>query len=201
MARKKKQVEEEVPAVVGDLAAMSGTEQSLTQTASYQGGVQITLYRRKLPVASRRYKNQGGAPLFNFLARCLGGKYQEAEAFRPRYVQLFYVDPSAPAAEVLKRGDAVEKSSKVLYKSDPVIDDTDSSTPSAKTTLEFMLPFTQINTGGGDINLAALYAKNNDAQKDYCAFVSFDPNKTRPTSGDSADYNLFIQWDLKVLNK
>lgn len=57
----------------------------------YKGKVEIQIRDGDRVVLSRVIKNKGKWPLFLFFAKCLDGKYKEAESQRPTHIQLYNV--------------------------------------------------------------------------------------------------------------
>ena len=56
---------------------------------SYTGTINVSLKKGNKTYFTKRYKNKGRWPLFTFLNRCLRGDYNNAEAFRPKYINAF----------------------------------------------------------------------------------------------------------------
>lgn len=183
------------------------------ENLSYEGSVSASVYKNTKRLRNRKYKNNGGYPLFQFLALSACGLFRDAEFVRPKYVQLFHIagtgdqDPTEEQIKTaLETADPTQinnmiRSSRVIYKSTPApIKGNDSNKPAFSTTLEFMIPFAQIINSGEPANAIVLfYTASDNETKKYCAFARFD--STLLEGNISEEYNLFIEWTLTFANK
>ena len=61
-----------------------------TISIGYSGKVKVTVVDDRKVVSRNVGHNAGGQPLFQFLAQCLCGNYENAEQSQPLKIRLFY---------------------------------------------------------------------------------------------------------------
>ena len=183
------------------------------ENLSYEGTVTVSVQKKGGGFRVKKYKNNGGYPLFHFLALSTCGLYKKAETFRPKYIELFYIAPEQgeeePSAErireYLTRRIAESKSSRVFYKTTPTpMQGGTPEDPQYSTLIEFMIPTTQIKKSPNGANIVALFYRNDEDSSEYCAFTKLDSetiNIIKQQESNSQEYNIFIQWKLTFANK
>lgn len=179
MGRKKKQVEEviEIPQEekVEEILETSKTKSSLT----YTGKIKVTLKKGDKVYTTKTFKNAGRWPLFRFFDHCLRGEYNFAEQYRPKFIDLFYIENAGIVPSI---GDGQADTTLYYFYNDNRMDRISLTsypyltTPaityinnvpeagigSCSVTYKFNIPFTQLaTTDETGINLICLYGKAN----------------------------------------
>lgn len=206
MARKKK--------TAVTVAATTDIEQA---KVGYQGAVKVAVLKGKRVINSKVYKNEGRWPLFYNISLSLAGNYKEAERFRPKFLKMFQLGiagDNIPAGIPVFGSLPVTSLNDVLYNntidSNYVIGTSTTVVEDYSTaTLKFLIPFSQIDTTKYT-NLIALYSstyKKDNANP--CAYIIIadenNPNllgNLGPSTqlDNENDYNLYIEWSMKVQN-
>ena len=173
----------------------------------------------------QKLKNNGRWPLFEFFARCLEGKWQDANNLRPYYIDLFSAGESgtnipniSDADESAKIGTYANATNRTSLLTYPLYTSSDvtvqkSNVGYAEITLTFLIPFTAI-IRNKDSNLICLYSNDThgggDGIGNPSAFFFVPDSKDTAKLGkliadksqgdDSNDYNLIIEWTMSISN-
>jgi len=191
MGRKKKAQPKEVEPVIS------------ADAFSYSGKINVSLQKNGKTYFTKTYKNSGRWPLFYFLNICLRGDYEQADIYRPRFIDLFgletltgqnvptIIDPETNGAElhsVNKYSTYFNNSTRVSlmsypYMSDPdisVVNTSDIQIGSSKITYKFTIPFTQLNLNNANPTINAFtltWKQGNFADANAFFFITDDQNK------------------------
>lgn len=202
MARKKKQKEIE------------------TTTIGYTGTIITSVRYGDKTIYKSKHKNEGTRKLFDFLARCACGLYAEADPLRPQFIGLFNAGNAGetipsdfdPIAALTDENNVLYNAG-VIYKETPIPAPVSGNTTGMNITLEFMIPFTQLDVNK-DINLCALYpsaitADGSAIDEPVAYFIVRDSDHPESfgnllpdnaTSLTANKYNLFVQWVMTFDN-
>ena len=192
-----------------------------TISVGYSGKVKVTVVDDRKVVSRKVGHNAGGQPLFQFLAQCLCGNYENAEQSQPLKIKLFYNKASdkTVATENIKNwvayesDDSIEDASNFIFVNGPgmpeeikIIDKQGNlvAKNGYKAILHFRVPFSFVTYN--KINQICLYAQNESDPKKYSAYYLFtdstDAEKLAPieVNNQQASYNLIIEWELSISN-
>lgn len=171
---------------------------------SYSGKINVSLQKNGKNYFTKTYKNSGRWPLFYFLNICLRGDYEQADIYRPRFIDLFgletltgqnvptIIDPEENSVELHssnKYSTYFNDNTRVSLMSYPYMSDPDvsvvnpASNPniqigSSKVTYKFTIPFTQLNLNISNptINAFTLTWKQGNIQDANAFFFVLDEN-------------------------
>lgn len=192
----------------------------LTDKLNYTGTVTVSLIQNNVVVSSRKYKNAGRAPLFQFIATCLNGYYDEVKKLRPTKIALWknsndYKDIAltndlfSPSTETeLEFFDKMKCITDLITINTPGRPGT-GTTGSWSAFLHFLIPASQISNEGNtdlEFNQAALYAMGEtDKTKPSAYFLylnetntAFEPIKI--AKADITTTTIAIDWELNISN-
>jgi len=196
----------------------------------YSGKIKVSVLANNKVIKTKEYKNNGSVKLFEFLAQCLTGKYNTAQANQPKLVQgfLYPTDGQHDADEIINAtcnpfrvgavGDVGIATSRLLISdgikatsftgkrenpgSPSEISTTGVVADNAKIYYYFRIPATQIFR---DINMFCLYSGINNAQEDFSACFLLTKNNNSewdPIKIDSVtdNYTLLLEWEMTLKN-
>ena len=152
-------------------------------SVAYRGDVVVSLMRGNKVYKTIKSHNEGGYPLFNFLANCLIGNFSNVD--QPRNIRVGNLSDDTFTSSVV---------SAIPY-SNVRIEQTEQS--SATVVYTFIIPFADIVIDDS-INCIRLYSSRysgKDAVANYSA--SFVPDKPVTLDRDS---NLKIEWYMTINN-
>ena len=199
---------------------------SLNNSLSYKGNIVVKTVNKKTDkvIKVQKLKNNGRWPLFEFFARCLEGKWQDANNLRPYYIDLFSAGQAGaniPNISDTSGSDSIGTYANATYRTSlltyPLYTSRDvtvqkSNVGYAEITLTFLIPFTAI-IRDKDSNLICLYSNDTHGEGGFdnpSAFFfvpdSNDPKKlgkliaNKSQGDDSNDYNLIIEWTMSISN-
>lgn len=188
----------------------------VSQPIKYKGEVSVKVVRGNRVYSSKTFKNNGYVPMSYFFACCLAQDYITAEIYRPKYIRLFTLGTSGvtsvPSDETALLNKLTDTNEVLVI---PSMYDTTPSiikdTKYYKTTIKFLIPFTQIKSGMTDnINGLCLYcsSKYNNLNEPSAYFVVVDSDDNTKlgslidtsgiTPGKEDEFNIQIQWTLSV---
>ncbi len=184
--------------------SITTSEKSTVSNVSYSGKVHAKIVDKKGKVISDKITHNAGTnQLFKFLVYCLAGKYQSAEANRPKYIKLLtYNNGTLDKDTEFNINDFTEASNLILMNT--------SVTPIEKegiwqTTLHFTVPFAFLKTKT-QIDAVLLYSETaKNTKENYSAvayFLDENDKATKPIScsDEFNNYNLIIEWELSITN-
>lgn len=191
-----------------------------TISVGYSGKVTVTVVDDRKVVSRKVGHNAGGQPLFQFLAQCLCGNYENTKPLQPLKIRLFYnkASDTTVATENIKNwvayesDDSIEDASNFIFANAPgtideieLIDKQDRVTKNGyKAILHFRVPFSFVTYN--KINQICLYAQNAINPKNYSAYYLFtDSTNTKnlvpiEVNNQQTSYNLIIEWELSIAN-
>lgn len=190
-----------------------------TISVGYSGKVKVTVVDDRKVVSRKVGHNAGGQPLFQFLAQCLCGNYENTKASQPLKIKLFYnktetetVDEATKNIQdwVKSEGDFtnITSASNFIFVNAPSvpeeIEDEEGNKNGYKAILHFRVPFSFVTHD--EINQICLYAQNENDDKKYSAYYLFkdseDEKKLAPieVNNQQASYSLIIEWELSIAN-
>ena len=193
-----------------------------TISVGYSGKVTVTVVDDRKVVSRKVGHNAGGQPLFQFLAQCLCGNYENTKPLQPLKIKLFYNNATNENDAisniqywVKSEGDftSVVSASNFIFVNAPGATEEIKITDKQgnlvakngyKAILHFRVPFSFVTHN--EINQICLYAQNESDPKRYSAYYLFtnstDAEKLAPikVNNQQASYNLIIEWDLSIAN-
>ena len=198
-----------------------------TDLVTYRGKVNVQVRKGKKVISTSTFHNEGTKYLFEFLAKCLKGDYQQVESLRPKFIKLYSAGAEGdPIPEITSDSfniDNIISLTTPIYSSNPnteyVGEDSD-LTASYATTFKFVIPFSQLNLMREGVrvpvNLIALYSQQ---QKDTLGSPSMYILVTEKVNNievlgnlitsnfyssdlsEQNQYNLFIEWITTFKNE
>ena len=187
-----------------------------TISVGYSGKVTVTVVDDRKVVSRKVGHNAGGQPLFQFLAQCLCGNYENTKPLQPLKIRLFYnkaTDTTAATTNINNwvgsdSNTSIEEASNFIFVNAPSateeIEDEEGNKNGYKAILHFRVPFSFVTRT--EINQICLYAQNESDPKIYSAYYLFtdstDVEKLAPikVNNQQASYNLIIEWELSISN-
>ena len=164
-----------------------------TTDISYAGEITVKILHGKKVVKSKKLHNNGTNLLFNYIARCLSGTYEEAYA--PRYLRTFYTTSEiTDLYSFVNNIDTTNVVSDCIPYGTVVISDD-------AVEFQFLIPSNVLNSN--TINVLGMYSKDtlplNDTNVDNpMAYVVLG-------SGDEIDIqtgeNALVLWKMTLANK
>ena len=209
MGRKKQDViiEEELNKEADSSKEESALESTIRTTSSftYTGKVKVSIKKGDKVYSTKTYKNAGRWPLFKFFDYALRGEYTQADFYRPKVVNLFYLDNAGVIPTINDSDNNPDVGSRVppyhtlfdFYEHDlmkkvsiigypylttPAVTEKDNTETAGigfhSVTYKFNIPFTQIGDVSNGINTICLYGKINqtDLANPSCFFFVEDPD-------------------------
>ena len=189
-------------------------------SVGYSGKVKVTVVDDRKVVSRKVGYNAGGQPLFQFLAQCLCGNYENAEQSQPLKIKLFYnkaetktkteaiINIEAWASSGSSSSEKVTSASNFIFVNAPSvpeeIEDEKGNKNGYKAILHFRVPFSFVTRN--EINQICLYAQNEIDPKKYSAYYLFtdstNKEKLAPikVNNQQASYSLIIEWELNISN-
>ena len=192
-----------------------------TISVGYPGKVTVTVVDDRKVVSRKVGHNAGGQPLFQFLAQCLCGNYENTKPLQPLKIRLFYnkaTDTTAATTNINNwvssdSNTSIEEASNFIFVNAPGATEEIKITDKQgnlvakngyKAILHFRVPFSFVTYN--KINQICLYAQNESDPKIYSAYYLFtdstDVEKLAPikVNNQQASYNLIIEWELSISN-
>ena len=192
-----------------------------TISVGYSGKVTVTVVDDRKVVSRKVGHNAGGQPLFQFLAQCLCGNYENTKPLQPLKIRLFYnkaTDTTAATTNINNwvgsdSNTSIEEASNFIFVNAPSATEEIKITDKQgnliakngyKAILHFRVPFSFVTRT--EINQICLYAQNESDPKRYSAYYLFtdstDVEKLAPikVNNQQASYNLIIEWELSISN-
>ena len=187
-----------------------------TISVGYSGKVTVTVVDDRKVVSRKVGHNAGGQPLFQFLAQCLCGNYENTKPLQPLKIRLFYnkaTDTTAATTNINNwvgsdSNTSIEEASNFIFVNAPSateeIEDEEGNKNGYKAILHFRVPFSFVTHN--EINQICLYAQNESDPKRYSAYYLFtdsaDVEKLAPikVNNQQTSYNLIIEWELNISN-
>lgn len=187
-----------------------------TISVGYSGKVKVTVVDDRKIVSRKVGHNAGGQPLFQFLAQCLCGNYENAEQSQPLKIRLFYNKAETKTAATVNiknwvgsaSNTSIEDASNFIFVNAPgateEIEDENGNKNGYKSILHFRVPFSFVTYS--EINQICLYAQNEIDPKKYSAYYLFTDSTDEETlapikvNNQQASYNLIIEWELSIAN-
>ena len=192
-----------------------------TISVGYSGKVTVTVVDDRKVVSRKVGHNAGGQPLFQFLAQCLCGNYENTKPLQPLKIRLFYnkaTDTTAATTNINNwvgsdSNTSIEEASNFIFVNAPGATEEIKITDKQgnlvakngyKAILHFRVPFSFVTRD--EINQICLYAQNESDPKIYSAYYLFtdstDVEKLAPikVNNQQASYNLIIEWELSISN-
>lgn len=188
-----------------------------TVSVGYSGKVIVTVVDDRKVVSRKVGHNAGGQPLFQFLAQCLCGNYENTKPLQPLKIKLFYnnatneKDAIANIQNWVKsEGDftSVVSASNFIFVNAPgateEIADEEGNKNGYKAILHFRVPFSFVTKN--EVNQICLYAQKENDDKKYSAYYLFKDSKNKEklapikVNNQQASYNLIIEWELSIAN-
>ena len=209
---------------------MSNKKQS-TDLVTYRGKVNAQVRKGKKVISTSTFHNEGTKYLFEFLAKCLKGDYQQVESLRPKFIKLYSVGAEGDSIPEINSGSfnttSIVSLTTPIYSANPnteYVGADDDLTASYATTFKFVIPFSQLmlikKIDGEEqkvpVNLIALYSqyqKNTLGSPSMYILVTEKVNNVEvlgnliPSNFYSSDlseqnqYNLFIEWITTFKNE
>lgn len=188
-----------------------------TISVGYSGKVKVTVVDDRKVISRKVGHNAGGQPLFQFLAQCLCGNYENTKTLQPLKIKLFYNKAETVADAITNiqnwvksEGDftSVASASNFIFVNaagaTEEIADEEGNKNGYKAILHFRVPFSFVTKN--EVNQICLYAQNENDDKKYSAYYLFkdskDEKKLAPikVNNQQASYNLIIEWELSISN-
>ena len=192
-----------------------------TISVGYSGKVTVTVVDDRKVVSRKVGHNAGGQPLFQFLAQCLCGNYENTKPLQPLKIRLFYnkaTDTTAATTNINNwvgsdSNTSIEEASNFIFVNAPSATEEIKITDKQgnlvakngyKAILHFRVPFSFVTRD--EINQICLYAQDESDPKRYSAYYLFtdstDVEKLAPikVNNQQASYNLIIEWELSISN-
>ena len=192
-----------------------------TISVGYSGKVKVTVVDDRKVVSRNVGHNAGGQPLFQFLAQCLCGNYENTKPLQPLKIKLFYNKAETVADAITSiqnwvksEGDftSVVSASNFIFVNAPgateEIADEEGNKNGYKAILHFRVPFSFVTHT--EINQICLYAQNESDDKKYSAYYLFTTDKVDSAgtkklapikvNNQQTSYNLIIEWELSISN-
>lgn len=172
---------------------MSKNIKSVAQNnIGYTGVVRLSQYTSNKKFTIAEIHNEGGKPLFNFLADCLISDFATAGANRPTKIALLYVNDETDPATI----EAAEGTSFIYLLKAPekVYSETE-----GVVRYSFIIPQEYFAAGRPDsvrFNAIGLYCDSTDDVNDYAARCDVDTG----TWDISISSVLVLDWELHIAN-
>lgn len=192
-----------------------------TISVGYSGKVTVTVVDDRKVVSRKVGHNAGGQPLFQFLAQCLCGNYENTKSLQPLKIRLFYnkaTDTTAATTNINNwvgsdSNTSIEEASNFIFVNAPSATEEIKITDKQgnlvakngyKAILHFRVPFSFVTRD--EINQICLYAQDESDPKIYSAYYLFTDSKNKEklapikVNNQQASYNLIIEWELSISN-
>lgn len=193
-----------------------------TISVGYSGKVTVTVVDDRKVVSRKVGHNAGGQPLFQFLAQCLCGNYENTKPLQPLKIRLFYnkgIDVADAKTKIQTWATSEEGSTDVTEASNFIFVNAPSTTEEIKITdkqgnlvakngykaiLHFRVPYSLVTCN--EVNQICLYAQNENNPKKYSAYYLFIDSKNKENlapikvNNQQASYSLIIEWELSISN-
>ena len=187
-----------------------------TISVGYSGKVTVTVVDDRKVISRKVGHNAGGQPLFQFLAQCLCGNYENTKPLQPLKIKLFYNNAKDTTAATTNINNwvgsdsntSIEEASNFIFVNaagaTEEIEDEEGNKNGYKAILHFRVPFSFVTRD--EINQICLYAQNESDPKIYSAYYLFtdstDVEKLAPikVNNQQTSYNLIIEWELSISN-
>ena len=187
-----------------------------TVSVGYSGKVIVTVVDDRKVVSRKIGHNAGGQPLFQFLAQCLCGNYENTKPLQPLKIKLFYNKATDTTAAITNINNwvgsdsntSIEEASNFIFvnaagATEEIVDE-EGNKNGYNAILHFRVPFSFVTKN--EVNQICLYAQNENDDKKYSAYYLFkdskDEKKLAPikVNNQQASYNLIIEWELSIAN-
>ena len=197
-----------------------------TISVGYSGKVTVTVVDDRKVVSRKVGHNAGGQPLFQFLAQCLCGNYENTKPLQPLKIKLFYNNATNEKDAITNIQNWVKPEgnfTSVVSASNFIFVNAPGATEEIKITdkqgnlvakngykaiLHFRVPFSFVTHT--EINQICLYAQNESDDKKYSAYYLFTTDKVDSAgtkklapikvNNQQTSYNLIIEWELSISN-
>ena len=192
-----------------------------TISVGYSGKVTVTVVDDRKVVSRKVGHNAGGQPLFQFLAQCLCGNYENTKPLQPLKIRLFYnkaTDTTAATTNINNwvgsdSNTSIEEASNFIFVNAPGTPEEIKITDKQgnlvakngyKAVLHFRVPFAFVTHN--KVNQICLYAQSENDDKKYSAYYLFKDSKNEKklapieVNNQQASYNLIIEWELSIAN-
>ena len=192
-----------------------------TISVGYSGKVTVTVVDDRKVISRKVGHNAGGQPLFQFLAQCLCGNYENTKPLQPLKIKLFYnkaTDTTAATTNISNwvgsdSNTSIEEASNFIFVNAPSATEEIKITDKQgnlvakngyKAILHFRVPFSFVTRN--EINQICLYAQDESDPKRYSAYYLFKDSKNKEklapikVNNQQASYNLIIEWELSIAN-
>jgi len=192
-----------------------------TGCIQYEGIVTATIKTHGQIILTKKFKNHGNLPLFNFLSQCLlNAKPSAGDA--PWYLRLFTFEGEAPtpsASAAIVPGTSVPIISATYFATAQLLNSNEVEASTSQVSgVKFIfnipaaLAVNAFSNGASNITVyqAALYSQNNsprDSLENYSTVYNFLTaggewdHSFRINKADLADTNIYIEWDLVFKNE
>lgn len=164
---------------------------------SYIGHVKLTATFCGEVIEEKDLHNQGGEALWDFLATCLAGRWNEAEVKKPYKIKLFYYDTNTVVPkDITDTTPVMEITDYISITSAPIVDE------EYNAVFHFLVPYTYISD---KFNHIRLYSASAASTNDYLARVNLVKNNDTDTEWDTVekgDSNMVwvLDWYMKATN-
>lgn len=177
----------------------------------YSGKVTVKVISDKKVISKSTGHNNGGQPLFNFLAYALTGNYSAAEPIRPLKIKLFNnkADSLDNAKSNIQRWatGSIEEASDFIYANSVAVVETQDTGAEKKATavMHFRVPFSFI--ANSLVNQLCIYGKNTIQNSEYSAYYLLTENVAEKEElasinvNPQSSYSLIIEWELNIANR
>ena len=187
-----------------------------TISVGYSGKVTVTVVDDRKVVSRKVGHNAGGQPLFQFLAQCLCGNYENTKPLQPLKIKLFYNKATDTTAAITNINNwvgsdsntSIEEASNFIFvnaagATEEIVDE-EGNKNGYKAILHFRVPFAFVTQN--EVNQICLYAQSENDDKKYSAYYLFKDSKNKEklapikVNNQQASYNLIIEWELSIAN-
>lgn len=189
----------------------------------YKGIITVSLERNNKCVSKKIFHNAGTEYLFNFIVQCIAGNYENAEALRPIYLNIYSKDAaSQQIPQVDIDVDFTEKKNLTTIVASTAVGISQIA-GGYSALFKFRVPVAQLNTARtseslwySNLNLLALFSKQYYTMNKPSAYafatdntdeepkvISLIPKELWGPSGvrtEINDYVLNIQWEMQFTN-
>lgn len=198
----------------------------LSDKVSYTGLVSVKIVRDNYVVYEKQFHNKGTTKLFEYISKCVAGRFTAANELRPVKIKLFYNASDYPTDEnafPISDGSTpiiAPASRMISITSVPIVSQLEDG--SYKTTLHFVIPQSAIFRASNVtdemwkypvVNQVCLYGLTQSADDAFSAYYFFTKETDNPNEAQSiiwdpqefnleqnSNYSLLIDWDLVFSN-
>lgn len=164
---------------------------------SYVGEVSLSIMHGRRKVRSLSAHNKGTLSLMSFLAKCLGGEYDSANA--PRYVRMFFVTDNTSLSASSLTSDTEKTVQPIASNFLPEYGSNSSDEGEASSvTMSFLVPYSLMKNEAQntECNVLGIYSSDDVEKKDNpLAFVKLNES-VKLGDGES----LLVSWKMTLKN-